>query len=213
MSGSGPVRVFLSYAHEDHKWRDDLLNQLGGLRHDDKLVHFDDRRIAPGEEWDARIKAELAAADIVVLLLSPPFVGSGYCHRVELRGAIARAEAGQAHLVPIVCDHIDLKALPIASRQCLPPDEQGDLKPLKDWPNPNVPLARIAARIRELVGAIGATRASVIGGTGIWRRPPHRRAASGGRGDRAAGPGARRRAGLRGGGLRRAGDGQDDGHA
>ena len=83
---SGPVRVFLSYAHEDHKWRDDLLNQLGGLRYDDKLVHFDDRQIEPGEEWDARIKAELAAADIVVLLLSPPFVGSGYCHRVELRG-------------------------------------------------------------------------------------------------------------------------------
>src|SRR4051794_31378765 len=57
------VRVFLSYSHDDVTWRDAVLKHLGGLLHTGQLVHFDDRQIKPGEEWDARIKGEFLAAD------------------------------------------------------------------------------------------------------------------------------------------------------
>ena len=73
-----------------------VLKHLGGLLHTGQLVQFDDRQIKPGEEWDARIKGEFLAADIIILLVSPNFLGSAYCIQVELAGAIERAKAGQA---------------------------------------------------------------------------------------------------------------------
>ena len=88
------VRVFLSYAHEDAAWRDAVLNHLGWLRHTDRLRVFDDREIKPGGRWNDAIKAELEAAAIVVLLISPHFTGSRYCTVEELTRAVERAGRG-----------------------------------------------------------------------------------------------------------------------
>src|SRR5689334_17735830 len=156
------VRVFLSYSHDDTTWRDALLKHLGGLLHTGQLVHFDDRQIKPGEEWDARIKGEFLAADIIILLVSPNFLGSVYCIKVELAGAIERAKAGQAKLVAIFCDDIDLESLPLAAFQCLPQDEKSRLKALAGWPtrSRSKPMAEIAAKVRGIVDEIVAARAA-----------------------------------------------------
>jgi hypothetical protein len=53
--------------------------------------------------------------------------------------------------VPVLLQHVDLKALPIGAIQCLPKDERQDLKPLAAWRNPDQALAAIAAAIREAV--------------------------------------------------------------
>ena len=153
MPPPGPVRAFLSYAHEDHAWRDRVLKHIGWLSHSHQLDTFDDRKLKPGELWDERIGRELERADIVIALISPHFVFSRYCSVDELLRAVQRQRDGSADLVPIVCDHVDLGALPLAAHQCLPQDEQNDLKPLVDWPNPNLPLARCATKIRALVEA------------------------------------------------------------
>src|SRR5690348_17044226 len=110
---SGRVRVFLSYAHEDAAWRDAVQNHLGWLRHTDRLRVFDDRVIKPGDRWDDTIKAELEAAAIVVLLISPNFTGSRYCTVEELMRTVERAGRGGVELVPIVCDFVDIGAPPI----------------------------------------------------------------------------------------------------
>jgi hypothetical protein len=139
------VRVFLSYAHEDRAWCERLLDHLGSLRHSGQLAVFDDQQIKPGEHWDERIRGELADASIVVPLISPSFIGSRYCSVDELTGAL---QAGK-RLIPVLIDHVDLAALPVAAMQCLPKDERQDLKALVDWPNPNQALAMIAVAIRQ----------------------------------------------------------------
>jgi hypothetical protein len=108
MRPAGPVRAFLSYAHEDHRWRDRVLKHIGWLAHTGQLVAFDDRQLRAGEQWDERIKRELDAADLVVVLISPDFVGSRFCSVEELLRAVERQEAGRADLVPIVCDFVNL---------------------------------------------------------------------------------------------------------
>ena len=45
-----PVRVFISYAHEDRAWCERLLDHLGWLRHSGQLAILDDRQIKPGEK-------------------------------------------------------------------------------------------------------------------------------------------------------------------
>ena len=172
MAETGPIRAFLSYAHEDHGWRDRVLKHLGWLRNSGRLEHFDDRQLKPGEAWDTRIQAELLEADIVIVLISPDFVGSAYCGLKELLIALERAERASARIVPIVCDHVDLGALPIAHLQCSPQDEQNDLKPLVDWPNFNVPLAAIAASIRGIVQELEAARSSATADEVAPEPPP-----------------------------------------
>ena len=103
---AAPVRAFLSYAHEDHAWRDVVLEHLGWLRQRGRLDLFDDRQIEPGTQWDPRIKAALEAADIIVLLLSPHFLNSRYCLVDELVRALERQVEGTVELFPIVCDHV-----------------------------------------------------------------------------------------------------------
>ena len=141
------VRVFLSYAHEDRAWCERLLDHLGWLRHSGQLAVFDDQQIKPGEQWDDRIRGELAGASIVVPLISPSFIGSRYCAMDELLAALQ----GGKRLVPVLIQHVDLQALPITAIQCLPKDERQDLKPLAAWRNPDQALAAIAAAIREAV--------------------------------------------------------------
>jgi TIR domain len=63
-----PVRVFISYAHEDRAWCERLLDHLGWLRHGGQLAVFDDRQIKPGERWDDRIRAELAGGTLVTAI-------------------------------------------------------------------------------------------------------------------------------------------------
>jgi TIR domain len=178
MPATGPVRAFLSYAHEDHVWRDAVLAHLGWLRHRGRLDLFDDRQIEPGTRWDPRIKGALEAADIIVLLLSPYFLNSRYCLVDELARAIERQEEGSAELFPIVCDHVTLHGSPIAQHQCLPQGDDNDLRPLADWPNFNRPLAAIAERISAVVDRIerDPTRAS----TATASPPPQPREPAGG---------------------------------
>ena len=145
------VRVFLSYAHEDRAWCERLLDHLGWLRHSGQLAVFDDQQIKPGEHWDDRIRGELAGASIVVPLISPSFIGSRYCAMDELLAALQ----GGKRLVPVLLQHVDLKALPITAIQCLPKDERQDLKPLAEWRNPDQALAAIAAAIRKAVAELG----------------------------------------------------------
>src|SRR4051812_49156185 len=83
-----PVSVFISYVHEDRAWRERLLDHLGWLRHSGQLAVFDDQQIKPGECWDGRVRGELAAASIVVSVISPSFVGSRYCSLDELLAAL-----------------------------------------------------------------------------------------------------------------------------
>ena len=128
-----------------------MLKNIGWLEHSGQVAAFHDRGLRPGERWGDRIKGELAASELIIALVSPHFVGSRYCCMDELQPAIERQGAGVADLMPIVCDHVDLG--PLAAHQCLPQDENNDVKPLCDWPNPNLPLARCAAKVRALVEA------------------------------------------------------------
>jgi TIR domain-containing protein len=146
------VTVFISYAHEDRRWCELLLDQLGALVNLGQIRAFDDSQIAVGTTWEPRIRQELESADIIVPIITAKFMRSKYCTAVELRRAMERFESGSVRVIPIVADHVDLGALPFQSLQMLPVDEQRNLKPLSDWKDDGArPLAEIARCIREAV--------------------------------------------------------------
>ena len=145
-----PPRVFISYAHEDRAWCERLQQHLGGLSHRGRLAVWADDQIMAGDEWDPVIRRELDEAAIIVLIVTPAFLGSAFCQTVELTRAMERHGEGSVGVVPIIADHCHWTSLPINKLQARPQDENRNLKPLVDWPNPNVPLAAIASEIDRL---------------------------------------------------------------
>src|SRR3954451_1026379 len=99
---SAPLDVFYSYAHEDKVLVKRLIAALSPLRRDGLTNDFFDCEIVPGQEWDARIKSELAKAHIILLCVSSDFVNSDYIWDNELQSALQRHEAGTATVIPII---------------------------------------------------------------------------------------------------------------
>jgi formylglycine-generating enzyme required for sulfatase activity len=97
-----PIEVFFSYSREDKPLRDKLEKHLVSLKRQGVISLWHDREIVAGSEWEEEIDRHLKTADIILLLISPDFVASKYCYEVELPDAIARHEAAEAYVVPIL---------------------------------------------------------------------------------------------------------------
>ncbi len=147
-----PPKVFISYAHEDRAWCERFQQHLGGLKHQGRLAVWADDQIMAGAEWDPAIRKELDEAAIIVLIVTPAFLGSAFCQTVELKRAMERHGDGGARVIPIIAEHCYWNSLPISELQARPQDEKRNLLPLRAWPDPNVPLTAIVREIHRLIG-------------------------------------------------------------
>ena len=68
MSAPQKPSVYISYAHDDRKWLDLILEHLKGVAHQEKFDLFFDQVIEPGKEW-ARGLAEIREKASVAILL------------------------------------------------------------------------------------------------------------------------------------------------
>lgn len=156
-----PVSLFYSYAHEDEPLRDELQRHLKILQLRGLIAPWHDRAILPGQAWDSEIHAELQRAELVLLLLSVDFLASDYILGVELKTALARAEAGSAAVVPVLLRPLDLEALdggplaPLLQRQGLP----RELKAVNTWRPRDAAWVSVSKGLRAAVADIQARRA------------------------------------------------------
>jgi len=151
---SHALSVFLSYAHADEDHHRRLAEHLKKLEADGLIDAWDDRAILAGEFWDQSIKSRMAAAQIIVLMVSQRFLESRYVSEVEIPLAIEQQEAGRATLVCVIVDECDWKRY-FASYQVLPPSAA----PVTEWPDRDSAYAVIATGI----GALARERRIGIG--------------------------------------------------
>ncbi|MDA0166548.1 TIR domain-containing protein [Solirubrobacter ginsenosidimutans] len=106
-----PVRVFVTYSHQDaHYLADDsLLGYLSPLR-DEGLEFFTDRDIATGELWDTKIRAAIDTTDIVLALVSQAFLSSRYCQSVEMEHFLEARRRVGTRILPIILRPCDWQA-------------------------------------------------------------------------------------------------------
>jgi len=105
-----------------------------------------------GDILDWTISRELDQADIVLLLLSPDFLASDYCYKIEKARALERHHEGTARLISIIlrpCDwtHSDLPEFLVTPT---------DGKPVTTWPNRDEAFLDVARSIRRAINEIGA---------------------------------------------------------
>jgi len=64
--------VFLSYVHEDAVGAHAIERALQGFG----AEVWTDRKVAPGEDWAEQIEKRLADSDVIMLLITPSYLGS-----------------------------------------------------------------------------------------------------------------------------------------
>jgi internalin A len=104
-----PVRVFVSYAHDDERQLNRLDAILDVLEHQHGLAAWRDKRLIAGEEWSEEIKKRLESMDIFLFVASQTSIVRPYILNRELKKAKERHLVGQIEMVtvklePCACD-------------------------------------------------------------------------------------------------------------
>jgi len=116
-----PMRVFCSYSSKDEVFQHQLKTHVATLERQGLLTMWRDSEIEPGDEWDAEIRKQLDASQIILLLLSPDFLESKYIWEKEVHRAMQRHEERTASVIPIIVRPCDWKHEPLINKlQALP---------------------------------------------------------------------------------------------
>src|SRR5947207_219206 len=141
------IKIFYCYAREDKALRDELDKQLAPLKRLGLVATWHDREILPGIAWKREIDTRLNVADIVLLLVSVYFIHSDYCYGVEMRRALERHKAGEAHVIPVILRPVEWKETPLGDLQALPPEG----KPITKWRHRDDAFQAVTQGIRDVI--------------------------------------------------------------
>jgi len=117
-----PVKLFISYAHKDEAFKDELEVHLSILRKNGQIETWDDRQIRAGEEWDQSIKNNLVDAEIILFLVSADFLASNYINDIEIAKAIERHDKEECKIIPVIIRRCQWRDSDLAKFQALPTD-------------------------------------------------------------------------------------------
>ena len=138
------ANVFYSYADADEAFLAHLEAHLSGLQRAGRIAPWQRLQITAGKDWQAELQRHLNSASLILLLISADFLASDAQYERELQRALARHEANEARVVPILLRPCDWEASPFARLQVLPRNHQ----PISRWPDRDDAFTEVAKEIR-----------------------------------------------------------------
>ncbi len=140
--------VLLCYDSEDKKIIGRLRQHLYPLVNSQRIILLDEGGIAPGAEWEKEVNRYLNDAQIILLSISPSFLGSIQHWQIEISRAIELHERGKAHVIPVILRPVDWEQLSIHKLKALPDYNN---KPILRWNPRDEGFKNVAAGIRKVV--------------------------------------------------------------
>ena len=113
------TEIFISYAHKDEEYREQLCPHLEALKKTTNIQWWDDSHIKPGEGWKTEIKEALSRAKIAVLLVSARFIASEYVWNEELPEILELANNEGATILWLPVSFCDYEDTDIAKYQAV----------------------------------------------------------------------------------------------
>src|ERR1700676_1663663 len=141
------IKLFYCYAREDRDLRIELEQHLNSLKGEYQLIYWYDREVLPGEDWEQPVDEHLTTADLILLLISPYFMNSGYSHGQEVQHALAGHQAGTYRVIPILLRPTHWEDAPFSSLQFLPTNA----RPITQWPDQNMAFQDVAMGISRAI--------------------------------------------------------------
>jgi hypothetical protein len=99
---SNRTKIFISYSHDDERWRKRLVGHLAVLATEGILDMWDDRQLGAGDDWHARIHEQMNSARIAVLLISSSFLTSKFIREEEVPKLFDRHEQEGMMVYPLL---------------------------------------------------------------------------------------------------------------
>jgi serine/threonine protein kinase len=87
-------KVFISYSHKDERWRQKFEKALTSGYYAKCFDVWSDKGINTGDDWEAKIEAEIARTRIALLLVSTAFLESDYIANKEAEAFLQSHAAG-----------------------------------------------------------------------------------------------------------------------
>ncbi|MET0646792.1 MAG: TIR domain-containing protein [Pyrinomonadaceae bacterium] len=120
---AAPLKVFISYSHEDEEFKDDLVMMLAGLKRQGVIDPWQDRRIEEGDEWHRAIQDAMNGCDLAILLVSKHFIASRFIQDEELPRVLQRRREQGLRVIPIIVRPCKWQSEPVLKNlQALPRD-------------------------------------------------------------------------------------------
>lgn len=158
------VRIFVSYSHVDAVIRDKLETHLAALTRDGVSIWYDGN-LQAGDALGTDIARALRQSDLFIALLSPDYIASHYCWKLEYQRAMNRRARGTLRVIAVVARPCDWKSTTAAGFKLLPADG----KPISRWRSQDQALLDVIQGIRKVVQTI---RREMV----VSQRPAVRRA-------------------------------------
>jgi internalin A len=131
-SASGPLPLFICYAHVNERIVRQLIPGLKVLARRGYIAAWRDTDLVPGEEWDDTIKQRLSEAQIILFMVSRQFLASDYITTYERPLAMELVKQKKAVVVPVLL------------ADCLWKDE--DFSRLEKLPRKDEPISSFSPR-------------------------------------------------------------------
>lgn len=144
-----PLRIFISYAHEDMSGRERLEKHLSPLRRAGLIEIWTDAGIRAGQYWNDQIEQHLRASDVIVFLLSADFAASDFCYQ-EIEIAFEQERDGLAVIIPVLLHAVMWSRIPLANHQLLPRDGQ----PIEDHDSPDQAFTKVVEELQKTCEAL-----------------------------------------------------------
>lgn len=96
------LKVFISYAHKDELFKNELVIMLAGLQRQGIIDAWQDCRIEEGDEWYESIQDAMNECDLALLLVSNHFLASCFIQDEELPRLLQRRTEQGLRVVPII---------------------------------------------------------------------------------------------------------------
>ena len=119
-----PLKVFITYSHNDRQQNTELKTCLAVMESEGKIKLGDDNEILPSDEWYKAISTNLAASDILLYLVSATSLASKNCNK-----ELAEALNFNIRVIPIILEDCDWQHHQLSDFQALP--DKG--KPINKW--------------------------------------------------------------------------------
>ncbi len=155
------LKIFVSYSHHDVDWQRKITAEL-------KLLGIDvweDRQIKPGDMWQGEIEEALAAADIILLLISRDFLSSTFVTTEELPAALRRVQTEQhpPKIIPVLLRETTwTKIFGLEGIHAIPRFERwiANIGSGENyWPNEDAAIRAVAKELEEVVAEVQRDKA------------------------------------------------------
>ena len=118
---SKPLKVFITYSHQDTDAKDKLIECLAVMKQQDTITTWHDNEILPGDKWREAISDNLANSDILLYLVSASSLASENCNK-ELGDALGR----KIRVVSIILESCDWQNHKLSEYEVIP-DKGGSI--------------------------------------------------------------------------------------